>query len=64
MNDFFVLENSKHTTPLFGLHKVRGLFDKNVAPIGSGVHIVETPALRQTLEESMFPENASRADSR
>jgi hypothetical protein len=53
-SDFFVVENAKHTTPLFGLRKVSGFFGKSVGPISGGERATREPALERTLDESMF----------
>lgn len=56
-SDFFLVENAKQTTPLFGLRKVQGFFGKSVGPISGGGHVSGDPTLERAIDASMFPED-------
>jgi hypothetical protein len=53
-DDVFIVENAKHTTPLFGLRKLRGMFKKGVRPIAGGLSNEPRLALERTGDEALF----------
>jgi hypothetical protein len=52
--DFFVVANAKHTTPLFGLRQLQGLFSKGLVPISGGGENDEL-TLERALAAEMYP---------
>ncbi|WP_394827328.1 hypothetical protein [Pendulispora albinea] len=56
--DVFTVENAKDTTPLYGVHQVRGVFRRGIEPVRGGRSSPAEPSLERTMDASMFAEAA------